>query len=181
MIHANRFTLAGPARTATALLLTAACATASAIDFPTRRAGLWQVSIESDARPAMVAKHCVDEATDLQMQKMGQEMGGECKRGELLREGDALVTSSVCKMGKTTLTSKSRTTGDFKSTIRTEVDAKFDPPMAGRTNSKTVVNGKWVGPCPAGMKPGDMEMPGGMKMNVNDMMKGAGQARPPAK
>jgi hypothetical protein len=30
---------------------------------------------------------------------------------------------------------------------------------------------KWLGPCKAGQKPGDMVMPGGQTMNVLEMMK----------
>ena len=30
---------------------------------------------------------------------------------------------------------------------------------------------KWLGPCKGDQKPGDMILPGGMKINVNDMRK----------
>jgi hypothetical protein len=35
---------------------------------------------------------------------------------------------------------------------------------------------KWLGPCAAGQRPGDMIMPNGMKMNILDLQKGM---RPP--
>jgi hypothetical protein len=34
---------------------------------------------------------------------------------------------------------------------------------------KMVLDAVWQGPCPAGFKPGDMELPGGMKINVLEM------------
>jgi hypothetical protein len=34
---------------------------------------------------------------------------------------------------------------------------------------------KWIGPCKADQKPGDMVMSNGMKMNVLDMMSGRGK------
>ena len=39
---------------------------------------------------------------------------------------------------------------------------------------KIAIEATWQGPCPADMKPGDMEMPGGMKINMNDAMSGKG-------
>ena len=36
---------------------------------------------------------------------------------------------------------------------------------------------KWEGPCPAGMAPGDMQMPNGMVMNVSKMVAGAGKPK----
>jgi hypothetical protein len=35
------------------------------------------------------------------------------------------------------------------------------------------VEAKWLGACTADQKPGDMIMGNGMKMNINDMAKGA--------
>jgi hypothetical protein len=51
----------------------------------------------------------------------------------------------------------------------------MDPPMAGHADSTFTQDGKWQGACPADMKPGDMVMPTGMKMNILDMQKAAGQ------
>jgi hypothetical protein len=31
------------------------------------------------------------------------------------------------------------------------------------------MTGTWEGPCPADMKPGDMLLPGGVKVNLNSM------------
>ena len=43
----------------------------------------------------------------------------------------------------------------------TEVDGKAQPPVH--------MEAKWTGARPAGRKPGDMVMPGGMVMNINSM------------
>jgi hypothetical protein len=45
--------------------------------------------------------------------------------------------------------------------------------MMGRKEGTAIVEAKWVGPCKAGQKPGDMMMPNGMKMNVLEMTGGA--------
>jgi hypothetical protein len=36
------------------------------------------------------------------------------------------------------------------------------------------IEATWKGACPADMKPGDVEMPGGMKINLVDAANGAG-------
>jgi hypothetical protein len=36
---------------------------------------------------------------------------------------------------------------------------------------------KWVGPCPAGQRPGDMTMGNGMTINVLDMQKRGGMPK----
>ena len=38
------------------------------------------------------------------------------------------------------------------------------------------IEAKWLGACKAGQKPGDIMMPGGMKMNITDMEKLKGLA-----
>mgnify|MGYP000873799432 CR=1 FL=1 len=152
-------------------------APALADDFPARKPGLWEVTIQSDraGKAGQVTKHCVDEQTDLKMQKMGQSMPGTtCSRDAWRREGDRIVADTVCKMAGTTITSHAVTTGDFKSAIHTEVDAKYEPPLMGMAGGRTVVDARWTGACPAGWKPGDMEMPGMGRMNVETLLGGGG-------
>jgi hypothetical protein len=38
---------------------------------------------------------------------------------------------------------------------------------------------KWLGPCAAGQRPGDMIMPGGRTMNILDLQKGMPGVPPP--
>lgn len=37
---------------------------------------------------------------------------------------------------------------------------------AGQTETTTIVDQRYVGSCPADVKPGDLILPGGMKMNI---------------
>ena len=76
--------------------------------------------------------------------------------------------------------------GDFNSAYTVKVESKQEggqsmpgmPPGAGAM--KMTIDAKWLGPCAAGQKPGDMIMSNGMKMNVRDMPMGApGGAMPP--
>ena len=38
-------------------------------------------------------------------------------------------------------------------------------------DSTSTIEAKWIGACKPDQKPGDIMMPGGMKMNIKDMQK----------
>jgi len=145
---------------------------ARALDYPARKPGLWEMRIESGGTdaPAQVMKQCIDAQTDKAMRELGQGNGRErCSKEDLRREGGKLVADSVCKMGNSTATTRSVISGDFSSAYRVETTSKYDPPMMGRGEAAVTLNTRWLGPCEAGQAPGDIVMPNGMKINVNQM------------
>ena len=50
-----------------------------------------------------------------------------------------------------------------------ESRSTYSPPMMGRSEGTAIIEAKWVGPCKAGQKPGDVVLPNGMKMNLLEM------------
>ena len=149
---------------------------AVAVDYPPRKPGLWEMQVGEvgDKTPPQVMQQCIDAATDAAMRDMGQGMGKEmCSRQDMRNDGPRIVVDSVCKMGPNTITTHSVMTGDFGSSYKMEMNSRYSPPLAGRTEANTLIESRWVGPCKAGQRPGDMVMGNGMKMNVLDMMKGA--------
>ncbi|MBT2326454.1 DUF3617 family protein [Variovorax paradoxus] len=169
-IHAPR-----PAIAAAACFLLASAA--SALDYPPRKPGLWEMSIQADdgasKTPAMQTQQCIDAATDKALRDMGSSTGQQaCSKQDMRTEGGRIVVDSVCKIGATTVTTHSVVSGDMGNGYRMESRSSYNPPLAGRKEGTAVIEAKWVGPCKAGQKPGDMMMPNGMKMNVLDMMGG---------
>ena len=161
--------------TAAACLLFAGAA--SALDYPPRKPGLWEMSIQSDGggakAPAMQTQQCIDGATDKAMREMGSSSGQQaCSKQDMRTEGGKIVVDSVCKIGTTTATTHAVISGDFGTGYRMESRSSYSPPMMGRTEGTAIIEAKWVGPCKAGQKPGDMVMSNGMKMNVLEMMGG---------
>ena len=59
-------------------------------------------------------------------------------------------------------------TGD--SSYHMDMQTTIDPPMYGKSSNHVTQDAKWAGACPAGMKPGDMQMPGGYTVNVLNAM-----------
>jgi hypothetical protein len=94
-----------------------------------------------------------------------------CSKSNIRREGGAIVTDSVCKFGTTTATTHSVITGQFDSAYKVETRSTYDPPMAGMKEGSAVIHARWVGPCKPDQKPGDMILPSGVKINVNDRPK----------
>jgi hypothetical protein len=152
-----------------ALTLTATAGLAS--DLPTRRPGLWEMSIKSGAEPAVATRQCIDAATDARLQQAGRGiMGANCSKDVTRRDGARWIGESECRVGQTTITSRSVITGDFQQAFRIETTSRYAPPLMGTAQDTSVVEARWAGPCPAGWKPGDMELPGSKRrMNVNEL------------
>jgi hypothetical protein len=164
-----------------ALCLALAAGSAAAQDLPARKAGLWEITMQVTNSPSQTMRQCIDEKTDQQMQRFGQGLSQQqCTKNTMQRDGDRYVSESECKLGPTVATSRGVFGGDFDKAYRGEVDTRYAPPMAGMSQSKMTMSAKWAGACPAGWKPGDMEMPGMGRVNVNEMMS-AMPGKPPRK
>ena len=148
--------------------------TASAQEMPTRKAGLWQITTNGSTgttkNPEQVMQQCVDTASDKVLQKMGSGMMNnmKCDKNENKKDGGKYIGHSICQMGPSKLETKSVTSGDFEKEYTMSADSTFNPPMAGITNTKSVMVAKWVGPCKSDQKPGDVIV-NGQKMNLLSM------------
>jgi len=145
---------------------------AAAIDLPTRKPGLWEIKMVLEnsqvAPPAM--QHCIDAATDKLLHEkfsVGQE---SCSKHDISRSGSTFVIDSSCKFGNMATTTHAVFEGDFDSAYTVNVSTTLD----GGVKKNMTMQAKWLGPCKPDQKPGDIEMPGGMKMNILDMPKPPG-------
>jgi len=146
------------------LSLVLAAAASSADDMPRRKSGLWELKMTTPAGGSTTMKQCIDQATDDLIRGAGARP--ECSKNEWKREGDRILTESVCKQGQSVLTTKGVFTGDFETSFKGEVTLEYDPPMMGMKQARTSQSGRWIGPCKDGMKPGDMILPDGRIMNM---------------
>ena len=120
---------------------------------------------------AMTMSHCTDAATDKDMMaNSNPSMQQSCTRTELQKTATGYVSDSTCKFGAMTTTSHSEITGDFHSAYAVKVTGHNTGRPAGMpADTNTTIEAKWIGPCKADQKPGDVMMPGGLRMNVKDM------------
>jgi hypothetical protein len=136
---------------------------AGAADAPKRKSGLWEIVMTSPqmGNRAMTIQQCVDQATD-NMMEMDDAMDEEtqCRQPNVRQEGGRLVLEAVCKLGKSTARARAVLSGNFESAYKADVKATYDPPLEGLRESTQVIEGKWLGPCRPGQKPGDVIIPG---------------------
>jgi hypothetical protein len=163
---------------------------AAPIALPARRGGYWEIRVvygASAGASEMLLHACIDAATDKAMMEAGTSaMQSMCSRREMTRDGDAYVWDTECTMGPLKTTSHVVIAGDFQSKYTmTMPGAVSGLPATGGADkepTKTVMtqNAKWLAAdCPAGVKPGDMQMPAGITVNANDMIKSLGVAKTP--
>jgi hypothetical protein len=145
---------------------------AQAQDVPKRKSGLWEVkrmSTRTDDQPR-VFQMCVDQATDNPFQRLAEGMRSEtCQIDKLSRDGDKLVVDATCKLRhKYTSKTHAVVTGKFDSAYKIESKSTYDPPLVGVAVGHAVLEAKWTGPCQADQRPGDIILPGGKKVRVNE-------------
>jgi hypothetical protein len=142
------------------VLLTAGSAYAASFEPPKRKSGLWETKVSNAQVPrGQVMRQCIDQKTDDLMRKE-QESHMSCSKKDMRREGDRIVGDSVCTVEGTTVTTHTVITGNFDTNYRAEVKSTYNPPVNGMRDSSSVVEGRWLGACLAGQKPGDVIMPG---------------------
>ena len=153
---------------AAAVLFGASATSAFPAEFPARRAGLWDVTVnmESMKIPARTNKMCIDTATDAQLMKLGvASKEAKCTSMNVSGMGSTRIVDSVCHMNGGEQKNHIVMTYSGNSAYHMDMQSQFSPPIAGKSQSHILQDAKWVGPCPADMKPGDM-MINGMKINM---------------
>ncbi|MGH6727740.1 MAG: DUF3617 domain-containing protein [Pseudolabrys sp.] len=151
-------------------------APAFAMDMPARKAGLWELKMEfaSHNLPPRVMKQCIDAATDKMMNaNFGGAAQEACSKRDISKAGNTIVIDSVCKLGAALSTSHAVVSGRFDSDYTVDVTST----RAG-TATHMKIAAKWLGPCAAGQRPGDVIMSNGMSMNMLDLQKRAPTKRP---
>jgi hypothetical protein len=148
---------------------------AGAVEMPIRKPGLWEMKMLRTGSPVpdMTMQHCTDETTDKEMGATFSPMAKEaCSKNDIQKTATGYVADSVCSIGGMSMTSHSETTGDFNSAYSVKTTSHSQGGPAGTARDSTVtIEAKWLGACKPDQKPGDIMMPGGIKMNIKDMEK----------
>jgi hypothetical protein len=148
---------------------------ACADELPIRKAGLWEMKVmrTGSPMPDMTMQHCTDETTDKEMSTAFSPMSKEvCSKKDVQKTATGFVSDSVCGIAGVSITSHSEIVGDFNSayTVKTTSHSEGGP-AATKGDHETMIEAKWLGACKPDQKPGDIVMPGGMKINLHDMDK----------
>jgi hypothetical protein len=149
-----------------------ATASAAELDLPARKAGQWRIEMQPEGGPAMVTEVCLDAETDKAMMQAGMSMSESmCSTMNVTNDGGTISIDATCAMGPMKTTSHTVMSGDFQSAYDVTITSAIEGGPPGMpANSTMTQHAQWTGDCANGMQPGDMTMPGGMRMNVRDMM-----------
>jgi Protein of unknown function (DUF3617) len=160
-------------RSGAALFLVVAFAMpAGAAEMPSRKAGLWEITTHMPNHP-ITMKQCIDASTDQAMQSHASSSGASCSKRDVQKSATGMTIDSVCTIAGKTMTSHIVVSGSFDSNYTMTITSEGGSLPAARTMT---LDAKWLGPCAADQKPGDMIMSNGVKMNIVDMQKAM---RPP--
>jgi len=148
---------------------------AGAVELPVRKPGLWEMKVLHTGSPApeMTMQQCTDATTDKDMSTSFSPMAKDiCSKQDIQKTATGYVTDSVCGIAGMSIKSHGEITGDFNSayTVKSTSHSEGGPSGMAR-DSTTTIEAKWLGACKADQKPGDIMMPGGMKINLKDMEK----------
>jgi hypothetical protein len=163
-----------------AILLTTAMAgtiTASAqtIELPPRKAGQRDTKMVTEKPvgvPGFGAQMCIDAATDREMFDFGLKMSKDsCKRYDVKRTGGSWVIDAECSFGPVKSATKTTISGDFQSSIAVRIEGTTEgiPGTKGPQATLITQTATWTSACANGMKPGDIMLGGGIKMNVKQV------------
>jgi hypothetical protein len=155
---------------AAAMLAATFCGAALADDYPSRKPGLWEVTIAAAGAPAHKMQMCIDAATDQLFHTVGTDLRTKhCAQNDVKVNGAVVTSDSVCKIHGTTVTTTATTNFTSDSAYHSDIKTHFDPAVLGKTDEAMTQDGTWSGPCPADMKPGDLVLANGIKINVKTL------------
>jgi hypothetical protein len=161
---------------ASALALPATFAVADDLNIPPRKAGQWEIAM-SMGGGQFTTRMCLDDATDKAMMQAGLSLSKDvCPEQSSSQDGDTIIIDSTCQMGPMKTTSHIVITGDFQSAYTVRITGTVEGMPKGMDDKTDITQTvTWVGSeCTGGLKPGEMEMPGGMKIDATRLMQSMG-------
>ena len=155
------------------LLLVGGAVATSAVagEIPKRKAGLWEMRTQMEGVPGgPQMQMCVDQKSDDLLQQQAKEKQ-DCSTMDIKTSGDSTTIHAVCRMQGSTVTMDAVYRGSFESGYKGDMKMRYNPPMKGMSKAHIIQEGKWLGACKPGQKPGDVIMPNMGNFNMDEMMK----------
>jgi hypothetical protein len=135
-------------------------ATARALEAPVMKEGLWKVHNVTTDGPGTKPEEdsfsiCRNHAYDKEAEALANDVMKGCSVNSQTRLGNKITANAVCKVGETTITTKSVTTVSGDTAFHSEASTTYSPAFYGKSQGTTVTDQTYTGSCPAGLEPGD--------------------------
>ena len=133
---------------------------------PARKAGLWEQTILANGAPrGPTIRMCYDAGVDQKRPVFGrQSRRGACEKYSITKAADgSYVSDTICQMGSgAKITSHTVISGDFSSkyVVKSDRVVEGSPSSAINGHEVILVTATFIGPCPSGMTPGQVEIDG---------------------
>ena len=140
---------------------------------PARKAGLWEQSLTRDGKPGRLGalKICLDATTDSKIGVFGRHFAkGDCQRSVARDAAGVYHFSSICTLENGGVARVMGTaSGDFGSgyTVRSEINVSGAPLESMNGMHEIDIAAHYRGPCPENMRPGDVNLGSGLKVNMD--------------
>jgi hypothetical protein len=171
-----------PAAVLLAALAAPIALSAQTINLPPRKPGLWEVSTtierpkhgapaeKTKAMPSISAQMCLDTSTDRDLMDYTLKFTeGKCRSLTSKRDGRSIIIDADCTFGGRATKSKTVITGDFQSAYTIRTEGTMEGGSNGPQAMLTTQTATWKSADCPGMKPGDISLFGGVKMNINQL------------
>lgn len=142
------------------LLMSAGLAHGAFPDLPARKAGLWSVTTGAPEIGLLpfTFHTCVTPASD--PLKILQKQAERCPDMSSRHEAGRLVIDAKCDIDGSNATMKGVFTGSFTSDFKGEMVTRYTPPLKGLSTATVRAEGRWLGACQPGQRPGEASLPG---------------------
>jgi Protein of unknown function (DUF3617) len=141
------------------LLLSAASATA--LELPTQKPGLWRTTMTSEKIPGGSRSYnmCLDAASLAEAKASADKhLKDDCSKNDVHMQGSTWIAESTCTLSGMHVVAHSETTFSGTDAFHSEVTSSFDSSKDGKTSSMMTVDGKYLGACAPGQKAGVPEI-----------------------
>ncbi len=128
-----------------------------------RKPGLWEMTMEMPDTKMKTVKNsvCVDETAAQKWMKAAGQMGAndvKCSKNDVVPTATGAVIDQVCETGGRTINSHIELTTLSDTAFKQSIKSTMSPPVMGKSESDVEMTANWMGACPSGMSPGDMQM-----------------------
>jgi len=113
-----------------------------------RRTGEWEITVTVSGQSPHVSKYCIDAGNDdiAAMAGGGVTQTGCSESNTEITDGKISIRS-VCQQGNSTVTTDGLLSGDLHNAYSGEVVKHYSPPLYGRTEVNSTVEGRYLGGC----------------------------------
>lgn len=137
----------------TAMLVLSALVPAAALELPVQKPGLWQTTMKGEKIPGGSRSYnmCLDVASLAEAKATADaHLKNDCSKNDVRKEGDIWIAESTCTFSGMHVVGHTETKFAGDDAFHSEVRSSFN----GKTDSVMSIDGKYLGACAPGQKPG---------------------------